>query len=231
MADPLDPLYTDQIKGFEGYIDAPYWDYKQYTSGYGTKAAGPDEKIDQATAEQRLSDSLAAAAAHVDSVNPNLPQGVRAALTSLTFNAGPGWANSGLGDLVRNGDIEGAKARFQEYNKAGGEVLPALVKRRAQEASWFGGTQPQPQNTAPAAPQIPANAPLQPSPQVPPIFPAAAPQQAPQQQAQPQPQMDFSAPPAMSPIFADEQRPIDISRLRAALQARGNSGLSYFRKS
>lgn len=94
-----------------------------------------------------------------------------------------------------------------------------------------GGTQPQPQNTAPAAPQIPANAPLQPSPQVPPIFPAAAPQQAPQQQAQPQPQMDFSAPPAMSPIFADEQRPIDISRLRAALQARGNSGLSYFRKS
>lgn len=226
MAAPLDPLYIDQIKGFEGYRETPYWDYKQYTSGYGTKAGSPDEKIDQATADQRLQESLATAAAHVDSVNPNLPPGPRAALISLTYNAGPGWANSGLGDMVRGGDLAGAQERFQQYNKAGGEVLPALQKRRAQEATWFnqsGAAQPQPQQAPIATPQ----APLMAAPQAPPIFPAAAPQAA--QQAQTPSyfeQMPANQPMGqLQPIFADEpQKPIDLSRLKAAL-ASGNRGL------
>lgn len=133
----LDPAYVDAIKGFEGYRDTPYWDYKQYTSGYGTKAASPDEKIDPATADQRLNTALDAAGQAVDAVNPNLPPGARAALVSLTYNAGPGWTQSGLGDLVRNGDLQGAQAKLLEYNKAGGQVNPGLVSRRQQEASWF----------------------------------------------------------------------------------------------
>lgn len=167
MTFPLAPEYTDQIKRFEGYSPRAAWDYKQSSSGYGTKAQAGDENLppDQLRAahEQRFNDAITAAAAHVDAVNPNLPPGARAALISLTYNAGGGWANAGLGQMVRDGDLAGAQQRMQEYNKAGGSTLPGLVDRRAQEARWFdqpatGGGQP----AAPLAmaPGQPAAAPV-----------------------------------------------------------------------
>jgi lysozyme len=133
----LDQQYLDAIKQSEGFVPQASWDYKQYTNGYGTKAQYPGEIIDKATAEQRFNDAISQAEAHVNSVAPNAPPGVKAALTSLTFNAGPGWSQSGLGDLVRAGDWQGAQERFQQYNKAGGQVNPGLVKRRGAEAAWF----------------------------------------------------------------------------------------------
>ncbi len=216
----LDPEYLDAIKGFEGYSATPAWDYKQNSSGYGTKAQAGDEAIppDQLRAvhEQRYRDEIAKAEAHVDSVNPNLPAGARAALASLTYNAGPGWAQSGLGELVRNGDLEGAAKRFLEYNKAGGEVNPGLVARRAKEAAWFGG-QPQTAQATPAAP--PMAPPLSLAPQAPPIFaPPTAPQQ-PQQQAAPQQPFEMPAPMQSPPIFAAQRRSPDLSKLRAAFKA------------
>src|SRR5512136_2836883 len=97
---PLDQQYIDQIKNFEGYSPNAAWDYKQSSSGYGTKAQPGDENIPQdqlkAIHEQRFNDEIRQAAAHVDNVNPNLPPGARAALISLTYNAGPGWSKSGL---------------------------------------------------------------------------------------------------------------------------------------
>jgi lysozyme len=214
----LDPQYVDAIKSIEGYAPTASWDYKQYSSGYGTKAQPGDENIppDQLknVYEQRFQDELAQAAAHVDSVNPNLPPGPRAALTSLTYNAGPGWSQSGLGDLVRKGDLEGAAARMQQYNQAGGEVNPGLVARRAKEAAWFSKS---PQAT-PAAPQ-PAM--IAPQSQSAPIF-AQAPQAAPQPQ-----QQAYASTPAyvpdtpqqpLNPIFASPRRPVDLSKLRAAFQ-------------
>lgn len=255
MAAPLDPQYIDQIKGFEGYSPAAAWDYKQSSSGYGTKAQPGDENIppDQLKAvhEQRLNDEIAKAAAHVDSINPDLPPGARAALISLTYNAGPGWAKAGLGDLVRAGDLQGAQQRILEYNKAGGKVLPGLVDRRAKEASWFepqsnqlpqtassapqtpvqapmgilrqptAAPQPRPQQTAQASPVAPQAAPLAPAPQAPPIFAQAAPQAAPQQQASPSYFGQMPAEQAMTPlpIMAHQRKPVDISKLRAALQA------------
>jgi lysozyme len=213
----LDPQYIDAIKSIEGYAPTASWDYKQYSSGYGTKAQPGDENIpsDQLknVYEQRFQDELAQAAAHVDSVNPNLPPGPRAALTSLTYNAGPGWSQSGLGDLVRKGDLEGAADRMQQYNKAGGEVNPGLVARRAKEAAWFS----QSPQTAPAASQ-PAM--IAPQSQSAPIF-AQAPQAA------PQPQQQYARAPAyvpdtpqqpLNPIFASPRRPVDLSKLRAAFQ-------------
>lgn len=146
----LNPLYLDQIKGFEGYTEQPQWDFKQYSSGYGTKAQ-PGEVIDQAEAEKRFSSAIDQAAAHVDSINPNLPPGVRAALTSLTYNAGPGWAQSGLGEAIKAGDLEKARGIFPQYNKAGGEVNNGLVARRGKELTWWDG-QPQPPQATPAGP-------------------------------------------------------------------------------
>lgn len=212
----LDPEYLDAIKGFEGYSPNAAWDYKQSSSGYGTKAQPGDENIppDQLRAihEQRFQDEVAKASAHVDSINPNLPPGVKAALTSLTYNAGPGWSQSGLGELVRAGDLQGAQAKLQEYNKAGGEVNPGLVARRAKEAAWFGA----PLQSASVTPASPPSAPLNLIPQqAPPIFaqqPQGAPQEAPSAFAQmPAPQM-AQAP----PIFAPPRKQIDLSRLRAA---------------
>lgn len=142
----LDPKYLDAIKKFEGYSPKSAWDYKQHSSGYGTVAQPGDASIppDQLKAihEQRYQQEIAKAASYVDNLNPNLPPGARAALVSLTYNAGPGWQKSGLGELVRNNDLAGAAARLQEYNKAGGQVNPGLVARRAKEAAWFTGEQP-----------------------------------------------------------------------------------------
>lgn len=138
---PLDlsPDYIEAIKRFEGFAPKASWDYKQHTNGYGTKALYPGEEIDQGTAQQRLETELSNSAQEVNKIAPDAPEGVKAALTSLTFNAGSGWMNSGLGQAVKAGDWDRAQTLFQQYNKAGGDVLPGLVARRQEEASWFGG--------------------------------------------------------------------------------------------
>jgi GH24 family phage-related lysozyme (muramidase) len=128
-----------EVKVLEGFREKPYWDFKQHTVGYGTRARSPDEKVTEEEADKRLRDELGRSANVVDQLNPNLPAGTRNALISLTFNAGSGWTQSGLGRKIQEGDIEGAKENFVQYNKAGGEVNPGLVSRRAKEASWWGG--------------------------------------------------------------------------------------------
>ncbi len=216
---PLDPQYADAIKGFEGYAPQAQWDYKQNSNGYGTKAQYPGEVIDRATAEQRFQTEIANAQNHVESVAPNAPPGVKAALTSLTYNAGPGWASSGLGDAVRAGDWTGAAERFQQYNKAGGEVNPGLVARRAKEAAWFGAPlgAPQPLQTAQASPSVPASF------QGLPAY-GFTPQNAPAgiSGAQSSPQMAQSAPemaalPQMPPAMGVPRRPPDLTQLKALL--------------
>jgi hypothetical protein len=69
---------------------------------------------------------------------PRVDEGTKAALTSLTFNAGETWVKSGLGEAVKRGDLDAVRSIFVQYNKAGGEVLPGLVSRRAVEALWIG---------------------------------------------------------------------------------------------
>jgi GH24 family phage-related lysozyme (muramidase) len=130
--------FIQGIKQSEGFAPTAKWDYKQDTNGYGTKALYPGERIDKATAQARFEAEITHAASIVDKVSPNLDQGTRAALISLTFNAGDKWVTSGLGDKVRAGDIEGAKASFLQYIKAGGADNAALTARRLREAQWFG---------------------------------------------------------------------------------------------
>lgn len=237
----LDQPYLDAIKGFEGFAPQASWDYKQHSNGYGTKAEYPGEKIDKDTAEQRFQGAIAQAAAHVDAIAPNAPPGARAALVSLTYNAGPGWTTSGLGELVKAGDWQGAAERFQQYNKAGGRVNPGLVKRRGQEAAWFNGP---PSNVAPQVASAPMTPAASPQGQMPPFMPqqTAAPLPAgaftpfaPQQQSQGGSPSLFGQMPAEQqappPIFAGQRKPIDLSKLRAALQASGNRGLIFSKDS
>ena len=226
----LDPQYIDAIKGSEGYAPNASWDYKQSSSGYGTKAQPGDENIPadqrQQVYEQRFQDEVGKAANSVDSFAPNLPPGVRAALTSLTYNAGPGWQQSGLGQAVKSGDLDKAQQIFLQYNKAGGQTDPGLVARRQREAAWFAGNpqapnpQVQPQ-TAQASPAAPPSAPppMAITPQLPsaPVFapPPQSPQAAPEAPAPAFAQIpDIQAP----PIFYAPRKPVALSALKSAFR-------------
>ena len=133
----MDSFYLNRIKNFEGYTREAKWDYAQYSNGYGTRAAFPGEVIDKAEAERRFRDEISRAAALVDEFAPGLDTGSRAALTSLTFNAGTKWMRSGLGEAIKSGDLDEAKSIFLKYTKAGGADLPGLVNRRLEEVAWF----------------------------------------------------------------------------------------------
>jgi hypothetical protein len=89
--------------------------------------------------EQRLDNELARAANIVDQFAPGLPSGTRNALIDLTYNAGSAWTSAGLGQSIRAGDMEGARTRFLQYNRAGGQENDTLVNRRMTESNWFGG--------------------------------------------------------------------------------------------
>lgn len=139
--------YLDRIKNFEGYAPRASWDYKQHTNGYGTRARYPGEVITQEEAQKRFDDELTNANAFVKSLRTPMTDGQEAALTDLTFNAGPKWAGSGLGKAVRGGDWDTARERLQQYIRADGDVLPGLVNRRREAASWTTGA-PQTSNLA-----------------------------------------------------------------------------------
>jgi lysozyme len=184
----LADAYVDQIKKFEGYAARPVWDYKQYSGGYGTRAQ-PGMTFTPETADAALRQELGQAKSHVAKLGVPLTPGQEAALTSLTFNAGPGWMNAGLGQAVKAGDWDKATSLFQQYNKAGGEVLPGLVSRRAAEAQWMtGGNVSRATNAAPgsfraaqAMPQ-PQETTMQPMGFMPQLDPAMMQQQPGQQQ-------------------------------------------------
>ncbi len=134
----VDPSYLDAIKQFEGYSGEARWDYAQNSNGYGTRAKYAGEVIDKAEADRRFSGEVQKAADFVDKFAPGLDDGSKAALTSLTYNTGTAWTQSGLGQAVSSGDLDKAKSLFLQYNKAGGAVVDGLVQRRLQEVAWFG---------------------------------------------------------------------------------------------
>jgi lysozyme len=138
----VDPSYLDAIKQFEGYTAEARWDYAQNSNGYGTRARFAGEVIDKAEADRRFSSEVQKAAEFVDKFAPNLDEGSKAALTSLTYNAGTAWSKSGLGEAVASGDLDKARSLFLQYNKAGGNVVDGLVQRRLQEVAWFGQGNP-----------------------------------------------------------------------------------------
>jgi len=136
------PIVVDQglvnaVKKFEGFSAKAIWDYKQYTNGYGTKAASATEVIDEAEAEKRLAVEIGKAAHSVETFAPDAPLGVKQALTDLTYNAGFGWSEHSLGAAVKAQKWDTVKADILQYNHAGGQVLDGLTKRREAEVGWI----------------------------------------------------------------------------------------------
>ena len=133
----VDEGLVNFIKKEEGFRANAYWDYKQYSIGYGTKANSSTETISEAEATTRLMTEIAAADKLVKDKFPNLPKGLHQALLDLTYNAGPGWEEVSLGKAVAAMKMDTIKADILQYNHAGGQVSADLTKRREAEVSWI----------------------------------------------------------------------------------------------
>lgn len=67
-----------------------------------------------------------------------LTDGQYGALVSFTFNLGSGRLQSStLRMKLNRGDCEGAANEFWKWRRAGGRILPGLVRRRAAETTLF----------------------------------------------------------------------------------------------
>src|SRR5260370_19611090 len=133
----IDQGLVNFIKKEEGFRAQAYWDYKQYSIGYGTKATSATEVIDQAEGERRLRLEIANADSLVKSAYPHLPKGIHQALIDLTYNAGSGWEKQSLGAAVKAEKWDTVKADILQYNHTGGAVNAGLTDRREAEVTWF----------------------------------------------------------------------------------------------
>ena len=131
----------DLIKQFEGlYLNAYRCPAGVPTIGYG-HAAGV--AMGQTITQQQADDYLRRDVRQFERavsrlVRVPLTQGQFDALVSFAFNLGEGaLAQSTLLRLLNAGDYAGAAAQFDRWNKAGGCVLPGLVRRRAAERAMF----------------------------------------------------------------------------------------------
>jgi len=142
------------IKSTERFTPTAFWDSRQWTNGYGTKALsptgdrndpGPRETVDESTAMSRMTAFLQNAVSTVITFGKkngyNWNQGQVDALTSFSYNAGVGAINR-LTDKGTRSNEEIA-AKILEYNKAANnktgelEVSKGLINRRQEELAMF----------------------------------------------------------------------------------------------
>ena len=138
----------DLIKFYESFRSKSYQDtVNVWTIGYGTtvysngKKVQPNETISEQDAVKEL-------VAHINSkivsqlekvVKVTLNQDQIDALICFAYNVGMGAVSSStLLKKLNAGDFNGAQAQFLAWNKAGGQVLRGLTRRRLSEAVLFG---------------------------------------------------------------------------------------------
>ena len=134
----------DLIKKFEGLRLTAYKPVPteiHFTIGYGHY--GPDVKQGQTITKQQAESMLVNdLKRYVDGVNKyvkvKLNQNQFDALVSFTYNCGVGaLQTSRLLQLVNQSDFIGAANEFARWNKAGGNVLAGLTRRREEEKQLF----------------------------------------------------------------------------------------------
>ncbi|NDD75636.1 MAG: lysozyme [Gammaproteobacteria bacterium] len=138
----------DFITSFEGKLkpigDGKYVAYK-CPAGVWTIYAGCTEGVhagmiitEEEGAEMMRHELAKHEKAVRDLVTVDLTQSQYDALVSFSYNVGTGaLSKSTLLKKLNAGDYAGAAARFADWNKGGGKVLPGLVRRRAAEAEMF----------------------------------------------------------------------------------------------
>ena len=141
MARKTNKAGLDLIKSFEGCRLTAYKvagaNEQYYTIGWGHY--GPDVKrgmkITQAEADQLLKNDLKTYEGYVEKYcsGLSLNDNQFAALVSFTYNCGAG----SLQTLVKGRTVEQISNALLLYNKAGGNVLAGLVRRRKAEQALF----------------------------------------------------------------------------------------------
>jgi len=150
--------YLDRI------ADPPVW-----TIGYGdTLNVSPDMQITKQEAEDRLAARLAR------EFEPGVLEALQGspvsqsqfdAMVSLAWNIGVGaFRQSSVARRHRAGDYAGAADAFLWWNKAGGEVVRGLQRRRAEERALYLSGAASPSNESPIARSEPPPAPTAPTP-------------------------------------------------------------------
>lgn len=144
MSRTINQAGIDLIKHFEGLRLTAYPDPgtkgEPYTIGYGhTGKVKPTDKITEDQAEQLLKQDLAR---FVDGVNNlvtyKISDNAFAALVVFAYNVGlSNFKSSTLLLRVNLGKASDAASEFGKWNKAAGNILPGLVKRRKAEADLF----------------------------------------------------------------------------------------------
>jgi lysozyme len=136
------PRGIDLIKQFEGLRLTAYQDMVGvWTIGYGH--TGPDVKpgltITQQRAEQLLINDLVQFERGVnDLVTVQINQNQFDALVSFTYNLGVGsLQKSTLLRLLNAGSYQPAADEFPRWNRAGGNVVAGLARRRYAERQLF----------------------------------------------------------------------------------------------
>jgi lysozyme len=131
------------IKKFEGCVlDAYKCPAGVWTIGYGhTKDVQPGDSWSQSHAEHMLEVELEEYESYIkDLVKVNLSQNQFDALVSWVYNLGP--ANlkaSTLLKVLNAGEYDEVPAQIKRWNKAGGQVLDGLIRRREAESLLFCG--------------------------------------------------------------------------------------------
>jgi len=139
------------LKLEEGFSVKPYWDYSQWTVGYGTKC--PDDMlsyyqtngISQADAELLLRKHMSEIEAEIDQfISGNgltLSQGQYDAVVLFSYNCGTSWIAETTGtfhNVIKNQATGNDLIRgFALWCSAGGEVKDFLVRRRLSEANIY----------------------------------------------------------------------------------------------
>ena len=139
------------IKNIEGFYAIPYWDYAQWTVGFGTKCPDEyrqkylEEGIPLEEAEKLLEKAMVYFGNEVNKFmvrnKIQLTQQQFDALFSLSYNIGPAWLYDTDNRLVQS-VLAGGNGNELVYLmglrcNAGGKFLPALLNRRIMEADMF----------------------------------------------------------------------------------------------
>ena len=142
-------LGVNFIEAFEGYYQYAYWDYSQYTIGYGTRCekdeypAGISEPAAHALLKKVLPDYESPLNSFLKKNDIYLTQNQFDALVSFTYNMGGGvWSrDTTIAKYLKNGIDKYTDKQIADalglWVNAGGVKLQGLVDRRAAESKLF----------------------------------------------------------------------------------------------
>ena len=129
------------VKRFEGLRLTSYWDYHQWSIGYGSISYEGQTITEEQAAKKLKGDLKKYAASLSAALHVTLLPEQETALLSATYNLGV----TGVSRIIKvcnTGDFDAAAKLLRRYDHAGGKRLPALTRRREAEAGLLSRRRP-----------------------------------------------------------------------------------------